>query len=290
MKILCKIPVFALLILLLFSACNKNKFENIKDVKLRVSFLSSDSKVALIDKTSQTPENYFVALKSVTLIGDNETADFLIFDKENLSDALVFDYNDASTTHSLMQGIAVPSGKYSSIKIEIYYLQMKLNIATSTDVEERNIRIYLSDDAETENGLHQPGDMTQISSTGIEEGWLLGNGVSPDMTPVSPRTDAYTVGGDGINWLYFANKNGQNFGPFGDVDFMNNATHPVYSTSIPFNLIDNGGENIILDFNVNNCWNFEDKSGDGYFGADDLNDTVPTEWSMDMPIMTVTLE
>ncbi len=296
MKTITKLSIFLFAVLLSAGACKKNSFKSIKDVKLKVDF-STTADASKINLTKQTPANYYVALKSVILQGDDGTPDFEIFNKSDLSSALVFDFSDANTTHSLMQGTTVPDGTYSSVKVEIYYLQMKLNITASSGNEPRNIRIYLSDDAETEGGLHQPGDMTQINDTGNEEGWLLGNGQSPDMTPISPRFAAYTEDegddglGDGNIWFNFAGKPGNNYGPFGDVDFMNNASHPVYSAIINFDLTDNGGENIIIDFNVNNCWQFEDKDGSGAFGAGDLNfDNEDTKWHMALPIMTVTLE
>jgi hypothetical protein len=71
---------------------------------------------------------------------------------------------------------------------------------------------------------------------------------------------------------------------------MNTAPHPIYSTQVAFMLVDNNGTNVILDFDVNNCWQFEDKSGDGVFGADDLDPIDPTMWHMAMPVMTVTLD
>lgn len=280
-----------------FSSCNKIEFQNISDVKLQVSFDGTNAAKTDYELSKQTPDDYYVALKRVTLLGDEETADFEIFNEDNLSSSFVFDFNDTETTHSLMQGTTVPDGDYSSVEIEIYYLQMNLNISTSTAIEKRNIRIYLSDDAETEDGLHQPGDMTQINDAGIEEGWLLGNGQSPDMTPMSPRVAAYTNDetgdgiGDGNIWFDFAGKPANNFGPFGDVSFMNTAPHPIYTTTINFELIDKNGTEIILDFNVNDCWQFEDKDPDGAFGASDLfSDPNPTAWHMALPIMTVTLE
>ncbi len=294
MKTIKNLSIFLFAVLLSMSACKKDSFRSIKDVKLKVDF-NTPTDASKIDMTKQTPENYFVALKSVVLVGDDDTQDFEIFNEDNLSSSLVFDFSDANTTHSLMQGTVVPDGNYSSVKVEIYYLQMKLNITASSGNEPRNIRIYLSDDAETENGLHQPGDMTQINNAGSEEGWLLGNGQSPDMSPVKPRTAAYTNDedgdglGDGNIWFDFAGKPGDNYGPFGDTEFMNKP-HPVYSAVINFSLVDNGGENIILDFNVNNCWQFEDKDGSGAFGAGDLDPDNPTKWNMAMPLMTVTLE
>ncbi|RLD52702.1 MAG: hypothetical protein DRI94_02255 [Bacteroidetes bacterium] len=296
MKTVFKLGILLFSILLSFGACKKDSFKSIKDVKLKVDF-TTPVNASKIDMTKQTPDNYFVALKSVTLKGDEDTPDFEIFNESDLSSSFVFDFSDTETTHSLMQGTTVPDGEYSSVKIEIYYLQMKLNISASSGIEQRNIRIYLSDDAETESGLHQPGDMTQINTAGTEEGWMLGNGQSPDMTPISPRSAAYTNDeddnglGDGNIWFDFNGKPGNNFGPFGDADFMNNAPHPVYSATINFDLTDNGGENIIIDFNVNNCWQFEDRDFTGAFGAGDLSETpYPTKWNMALPIMSVTLE
>ena len=112
----------------------------------------------------------------------------------------------------------------------------------------------------------------------------------PNLDPVSPREVAYTYEGDGISWYNFAGKSGADYGPFGDTGFMNAAPHPIYSTQVAFMLVDNNGTNVILDFDVNNCWQFEDKSGDGVFGADDLDPIDPTMWHMAMPVMTVTLD
>lgn len=291
MKNTLKISIVIISVFTILSSCKKDNFKNIADVKLKVSFNATNADKTDYELTKQTPDNYFVALKRVTLLGDNGTSDVELFNEAQLSSSLVFDFTNTNTTHSLMQGTDVPDGEYSSVEIEIYYLQMNLDIATSTTIEERNFRIYLSDDAETEGGLHQPGDVTQINNSGEEEGWLFGEGVHPDFSPISPRSDAYTENSDGITWYEFAGKPGNDYGPFGDTDFMNNSPHPIYYTTINFELVDNNGTEIILDFNVNKCWQFEDKDPDGAFGASDLfEDPDPTRWHMELPIMTVTLQ
>ncbi len=264
------------------------------DVKLKVSFTPAKSVPALKSSgmalTKETPTNYFVALKSVKLLGKNGTDDLVLFNHSDLKSSFVFDFTDSKTVHSLLKGTTIPPGDFGSIKIELYFLQMNLKIATQNrGVEHRDIRVYLSDDAETENGLHQPGDMTQINN-GTEIGWLLGEGQKPDMDPVAPRTAAYTYNGDGTSWYDFAGKSGKDFGPFGDSLFALNAPHPIYSTKVDFNFVDKGGTNLILDFNVNNCWQFEDKSGDGVFGYADLDPVHPTRWHMALPVMTVSLD
>lgn len=291
------ISFFFITLLFMVYSCEKDSvftsLSDIKDVGLRVNFNDTKSGSILKNASSmtyETPDNYFVALKKVTLLGTNGTADFDLFEEPNLSSSFVFDYTDDNVVHSLLDDSEIPDGEYSSIKIEIYYLQMNIAIATEErGVERRNIRIYLSDDAETEGGLHQPGDLTQVND-GQEIGWLLGEGQMPNMDPVSPREAAYTEGGEGAAWYDFAGKAGNEYGPFGDIEFMNTAPHPIYNTTVNFSFVDNNGSNLILDFNVTDCWQFEDKSGDGVFGADDLDPDNPTKWHMALPEMTVTLD
>ncbi len=280
-----------------FTGCNKeeenSKTVSLNDVQLQVSFgRDKAASVATVANamTYETPENYYVALKKVALKGTQGSPDFVLFETNSLSTSLVFDFTDTETVHSLLTGTQIPEGEYNGVELEIYYLQMNIALATTDrGVEWRNVRIYLSDDAETEDGLHQPGDMTQINE-GQEIGWLLGEGQVPNMDPVSPRSAAYTQNGDGSTWYDFAGKSGEIYGPFGDVEFMNTASHPVYRTTVDFTLVDNGGTTLILDFNVNHCWQFDDKSGDGVFGASDLDPLDPTRWNMALPVMTVTLQ
>lgn len=286
--------IFAVLTgMMLFNACNKDGLTKIEDVRMKVSFYNA--KQATVNKstsdlTMETPQVYNVALKKVTLLGDNETEDVVLFEADDLASSLVFDFADPSVTHSLLQGTDIPEGEYSSLKLEMYYQEMLISIMTiDRGLEYRMFRIYLSDDAEVEGGLHQPGDMCQVND-GVEIGWLLGEGQYPNMDPVSPREAAYTDFGDGVSWYDFAGKSGQDYGPFGDVEFMNSAPHPIYYTTISFDYVDDNGDELILDFNVNDCWQFEDKNGDGHFGAEDLDAEDPTEWHMALPTMTVTLD
>jgi hypothetical protein len=281
--------------LIAFSGCKKESTSSgvvsIKDVGIKVSFSglkSADILKATIALTKETPTNYFVGLKSATLIGSSGTANAVLFSKSTLSTSLVFDFTNDNTIHSLLKGSAIPDGKYSGIEIEVYFLQMNIAISTGTrGKERRNFRIYLSDDAETEGGVHQPGDMTQINNSQVEIGWLLGEGVMPNMDPVSPRVAAYTFNSNGSNWYDFAGKSGKDFGPFGDVKFMTTAPHPIYKVKTDFSLGENKGSNLVLDLNVNSCWQFEDKNGDGAFGPGDLDPINPTAWQMVLPTLSV---
>jgi hypothetical protein len=280
--------------LLVIFGCKKEETNaggvEIKDVGLKVSFQTNKSAIGLKAATvltKETPTNYYVALKSVKLIGKNGTPNAELFNKQNLSSSMVFDFTNSNTVHSLLNGTTIPKGSYSAIEIEVYYLQMNIAIATTTrGKERRNFRIYLSDDAETEGGLHQPGDMTQINNS-VEIGWLMGGTILPNMDPGAPRIAVYSHDGNGANWFNFAGKSGKDYGPFGNVDFFKNAPHPIYKTKADFTVVEGKGTQIIVDLNVSNCWQFDDKSGDGTFGPQDIDPVNPTAWEMVLPVITV---
>lgn len=256
------------------------------DVRLDVNFGSS-AKSSLKSKddtpmTNETPEDYYIAVKSVTLIGEGETSDHIIFDNGSLDLSEIYEFTAADNPISLLQGTDIPEGNYNSVKLEIYYLQMNIAISTGErGIERRNFRIYMSDD-----DMHQPGDMTQIND-GTEIGWLLGEGQAPNMDPVTPRSAAYTENGDGISWYNFAGKSGQNYGPFGDVTFWSTAPQPIYYVNTQFAFESTDGQTMIIEFDVSDCWKFQDKDSDGAFGYGDLDPADPTEWQMDLPAVSV---
>lgn len=271
----------------------KPEFLNFNDIKLKVNFGSSKKSASEsidIPMTKETPTDYFIALKSATLIGSAGTEDFEIFNEANLASSEVFEFTDNESKLSILQGEDIPEGNFSAIKFEIYYLQMNISIATerAPGVERRNFRIYLSDDAE-EGGLHQPGDMCQIND-GTEIGWLLGEGQEPNMDPVTPRVAAYTHSGDGVSWYDFAGKPGNDYGPFGDVNFMNNAPHPIYYETVSFSFESTLGQTMLIEFDVEDCWQFQDKDEDGSFGYGDIDPIEPTQWHMALPDIYVTFE
>jgi hypothetical protein len=290
------ISVFSVLMLLTLFSCKKEGTNtddsSIRDVKLQVSFQgnkSANGLKAAIVMTKETPTSYLIGLKGVRLIGSNGTANAELFNKPNLSSSLVFDFTNNNTVHSLLNGTTIPKGNYSAIEFDIYYLQMNIAIATTTrGIERRNVRIYLSDDAETEGGLHQPGDVTQIINS-QEVGWLMGKGTIPNMDPITPRNASYSSDVNGVNWVDFGGKSAKDFGPFGNADFYKNAPHPIYKTKTAFALVEGKGTQLIVDFNVNGCWQFDDKSGDGVFGSPDfiITSDYGMAWHMAMPVVTV---
>lgn len=289
--------LIALVYIFVFTNCEEESDPDqdkvFSDVQLEVNF-GSTSKLANATKddtplTYETPEDYYIAVKSVTLIGSGETEDYTIFDNGTLALSEVYEFTDNDNPISLLQGEDIPEGNYSSVKLEIYYLQMNIAISLSQPgdrepIERRNFRIYMSDDED-----HQPGDMTQINE-GVEIGWLLGEAQYPNMDPVTPRTAAYTENGDGVSWYDFAGKSAQYYGPFGDVTFWASAPQPIYYIITDFSFESTAGQTMIIEFDVADCWKFQDKDGNGTFGYGDLDPQDPTEWQMDFPSVSVQFE
>jgi hypothetical protein len=272
------------------TSCEKNDDKQITEIKIKTSFNTLKQGIAeksIESFTYETPQEYLIAIKSARLIGAGETEDFLLFDMGDLASSVIYNFTDDTDSYSLLQGNTIPEGDYEAIQMEIYYQQMLISIMTiDRGLEYRNYRIYLSDDAEVEEGLHQPGDMCQVND-GVEIGWLMGEAQYPNMDPVTPRDAAYTHNGDCSSWYDFAGKNAQNFGPFGSLEFMLNAPQPIYHALLNFNYEEASGEELVIDFNINNAWQFEDKNGDGHFGAEDLDENDPSEWHLAMPEITV---
>jgi hypothetical protein len=283
--------VFGLLffstIVLVNSGCKKDKDKDIMkfgQAKVAVTFGASSKSMTTV-MTKQTPLKYMIALRSATLKGGDGTADYSLFNVSDLSQCSVYDFTDGGIRQDLTGGSGIPDGNYTSIELGIYYLQMKIQInSVNRGVEWRNMRIYFTEDA-----THKRGDVTQISEQGVELGWLFGENQMPDFDPVTPRINAYTQGGGGVNWYMFSDKNGSNYGPFGNMSFWNGHTAP-YSEIAAFTFLTSAGQMLVVDFNVNNCWQFEDKSGDGFWGGDDLDPINPTSWNMALPQITIKLE
>lgn len=120
-----------------------------------------------------TPSKYSVAFKRVTLVAAAGGTNInLIADKGTLANSQVVDFTsaDASETIVTLNPDDLTTGTYTGVIAEIYYIQMTFPVGGTT----RNVRIYMSDDnfpAEGSLGHHQ-GDITFISDSGVEQGWV----------------------------------------------------------------------------------------------------------------------
>jgi len=294
--------LFFILAILTIVGCSDDSEPSItgpfKDIKLKVNFGDSKKASSIIKDdtplTEETPMDYYIALKSVTLIGADETNDYEVFNNSSLANSEIYEFTD-NTPLSVLQGEDIPEGTFSSIELEVYYLQMNIKISLNDPgdretIEHRNFRIYMSDDAEYEQGSHQSGDMTQINEGVGEIGWLLGENQNPNMDPVTPRVAAYTHSGDGTSWYDFAGKSAENYGPFGDVNFWSSVSQPIYSQFINFSFESAKGNTMIIEFDVTGCWKFQDKDENGAFGYGDLDPLDPTKWQMDLPEISVSYQ
>ncbi len=265
---------------------HQNQEDGTGDAKITVTFTGNKKSGNKLGLTKETPMEYIIALKSATLIGEDESDDFELFNKESLSNSIVYDFKNDDAMHNLNDD-EIPDNNYIGIRFELYYLQMRIHIfSIQRGLEHRNMRIYFSEDGE-----HRPGDVTQINEDGVEIGWLFGTGIMPDFDPVTPRTYAYTVMGQGTDWFIFDDKSAEFYGPFGNMAFWNQNDSQPFVQEAYFYYQQNSEKNIIVDFNVIDCWQFEDKTGDGYFGGDDVTyDENPTAWAMLFPKITVNVE
>ena len=266
------------------TSCKKDKKMKFGSAKIAVTFGGNKSLGLEKDNlTKQTPDQYLIALKSISLVGHEGTSDHVLFNEASIQNARVFDFTAGSVRHNLSDS-DIPEGDYHAFRIELYYLQMKLKISTTNrGIESRNMRIYYTDD-----GVHKPGDVIQVADNGTPQGWLFGENQMPDFDPVTPRSAAYTHQGNGTNWYQFGDKNGQNYGPFGNMAFWSTAASP-YSKLVPFTFEESDGETVVMDFNVFQCWQFEDFNNDGNWGGQDLT-PQGTAWHMNFPTISIRLE
>jgi len=121
-----------------------------------------------------TPTAYSVAVKSIMLLGSDEsTADLeLVADTVTLAaaEAVTFESDDVDETIVTIDPADLVAGTYSGIEVEVYYFQMTFPVAGET----RNVRIYMSDDDfESQGSLgHHQGDITFVGDDGVELGWV----------------------------------------------------------------------------------------------------------------------
>jgi len=276
--------VIGISVLFGISSCdNGTVTSGLEDIQISVNFDGSNRNLSRAEGEllSYTPTAYSIGIKKATLMGEGSTEDFILFENDLLSDSESFSFiSGTNNTKSLLtSGNTIPLGTYQSLDIELYYLQMTIDVYLSGETVpvDRTLRIYFSDDAEYEQGLHQPGDVTEINSEGIETGWLMGNS-GADFTGTSPRVDAYK---DGV-WFDFAGKTAEDFGPFGDPAFWTDSEQPIFKTSVSFCLDLSNARAILVDFDVVDTWNCDDLTGDGVFNPDDIGGA----WHMNIPTMT----
>lgn len=232
----------------------------------------------------QTPAEYQIGLHSVTLIGDPHTPDHTLFTEEDFTDAEVFNFTDGSLLFDLHEDTDIPDGNYASVELGIVYLQMRLQLSgTNTGVQWRNMRIYFC-----EFGDFKRGDVVEVSDEGTMMGWLFGRYEMPDFLPASPRDYAYTYPHNG-EWWMFADKPGNLYGPSGNLSFWNSVPNP-FSRHVLLSRQEGDGNIMVIDFNVADCWRFEDNNGDGYFGGQYINPQVPSAWVMELPVITVSFQ
>lgn len=161
---------------------------------------------------------------------------------------------------------------------------MRLQLTgTNTGVQWRNMRIYFC-----EFGDYKRGDVVEVDENGNVLGWLFGRYEMPDFLPGTPRELAYTYPSNN-QWWMFSDKPGNLYGPFGNLSFWNSVPNP-FSRPVLLNWQEGDGSIMVIDFNVADCWSFQDNNNDGYFGGQDIDPQNPTAWGMELPMISVSFQ
>lgn len=266
--------------LTIMNGCDE-KIDPPKLMKLNGAKITASFKTKRSELTKQTPDAYKIGLYSVKLIGDPNTPDYTLFHDLNFDNAREFDFTSENSFFDLEGGNSIPEGNYASIEFGILYLQMRVQISgVNNGVTWRNMRVYLC-----EYGDYKRGDIVQYNDSGEFEGWLYGRYEMPDFLPATPRSFAYKQP-PANNWWIFADKNGEFYGPHGNMAFWNSVPNP-YSKQELLNYTEGEGNTAVITFNVAETWNFEDKNGDGYFGGQDIDPVIPTSSHMDLPTVYI---
>lgn len=200
--------------------CADESTASIQDVPTLTDGLDCDGDGGIVAHV--TPSKYSVAFKRVTLVAAAGGTNInLIADKGTLANSQVVDFTsaDASETIVTLDPDDLTAGTYTGVTAEIYYIQMTFPVGGTT----RNVRTYMSDDDFTAEGSlgHHQGDITFISDSGVEQGWV--DDTWSDSLDTTRSAVQNGAGGQDAQTLH-------DRGYFGDPDFWNATTLQQGST------------------------------------------------------------
>jgi len=243
-----------------------------------------------------TPSSFKIAIKKMGLYNDSSTYFPVIAEADTLAESTVIDLSQEVT---LNPGTTIPQGVYPRFEIQIYYVEMVMEI--NNIGETQNIRIYLSDDnfpGEGNLGHHQ-GDLTIINGSGNEVGWVdpgcqawNSTNTAADRSGIvgAGGTDSETdhkrgLYGNSDLWDTFIFKQGR---------YQDIFTVPAYLG------LQAGHAKVTLTFDVEDTWYYEDYDANNLFNPGGIGtyggNSTPLEachgvatWSPLISLPTVTL-
>ncbi len=208
-----------------------------------------------------TPSVFQIAVKRLTLISDDSQVN-VIPDTEDLQASVLLDL----TTDLVLDDMALPSGDYHTVEMELYYYQIRLPLNTADN--EQMIRVYLSDDDFPEHGMggHHQGDITFINNDGTESGWV--NSAEPWLSENLLSTRGELEGAAGVDA-----ETGHRRGLFGDrlfwdaPAFQQGAAQDIYifADALELRVVPEETSSVKFRFETANSWFFEDFDGDNIF-------------------------
>ncbi len=211
--------------------------------------------------TLVTPSQFKVACKRLSIIHEDGTVHDVIPDVGSLSDAQVVDL----ATEVSVADIVLAGGRYNQWEAEFYYYEMVIPVGSPA--VDRTVRIYLGDDdfPQEGNGGHHQGDITLISASGQELGFVM-PAHTWDIANLAPSRGEI-MGSGGVD-----PETGHMRGLYGDAgmwnqqQFQQGASRDIYILVGGLDLVvDGDGATLVLRFDLAETWFFEDFDGSGTF-------------------------
>ena len=199
-----------------------------------------------------TPSTYKIALKSLSFVQDSGATIDIVADTGTLAASQVLDL----TFQVTLAANALPAGSYPEYEAEIYYVELTMPLYDPSVLQ--TIRLYLSDDDFPEEGNrgHHQGDITLISDSGGELGFVSELWQPEFLHAI--REDINGAGGTDA-------ETGHLRGLFGDQQFwdraesMQGSNRDIFVWREPLGLIVEAVDaTVTFSFNVQDTWFFED--------------------------------
>lgn len=207
-------------------------------------------------------KNFKIAIKRLAFRNSDGDLIDIIADAGTLAASLVYDLS----TPIALADVDIPIDTYTGYYMEVYYIDM--NFPINTALNEKDIRIYMSDDdfaAEGTLGNHQGDVLMRAADTVLRFvagglPWIDGNLLNArGATEGAGGTDAETGHKRGLYG---------DTGLWNDADFNQGALTDIFfiSENLPGSVpLTTAGLSVTITFDLAETWFFEDFNADGNF-------------------------
>jgi len=230
-----------------------------------------------------TPERFRGAFRNVFLFNEEGDTLQILAQTDSLIQSQVVDMTEVN----YLEDAESPRVSYTGIYAEVYYFDLKMEL-NNVD-ETRWVRIYMSDDdfpAEGSLGHHQ-GDVILLDDEENVLGWAPGCQAWNESGVSTVRSEEHN-GAGGTD-----SETGHDRGFFGDAQswnvdaLMQGPNQDVYSVVAPLqvSLESQSAVQVLMTFNVQGAWYFEDFDDNGVFSPGGANLEMCDETSSWAPLL-----